>query len=69
MSLTHDTCRCLGLLPGLTAEQRCAKRDSCARYTERWTGGERTPHAQWLCPGADDFYEAYIPTDERKPHG
>ena len=61
MSLPNDITRCMGLLPapnGLT--QRCSKRDTCQRYTERTTGGERTPTAQWLCPGLDGFFERYI---------
>lgn len=65
MSLSNDTCRCLGLLPGLTIEQPCAKRDTCLRYVERWAGGERTPRAQWLCPGNNEYYEMYIPTIEK----
>ena len=59
--LANETCRCLGLLPAPEqTTQRCGKRDTCQRYTERAEGGERTPTAQWLCPGADDFYESYL---------
>ena len=61
MTLAYDVTRCMGLMPapnGLT--QRCSKRDTCQRYTDRATGGDRTPVAQWLCPGHDDYWQAYI---------
>lgn len=57
--MTPDT-RCLGLLPTLDGEQRCFRRDTCQRYTERHTGG---PVSQWLCPTQTEFYGAYVPTD------
>lgn len=61
MSLPYDICRCMGLLPAPNqTTQRCAKRNQCQRFTERANGGERTPVALWLCPGADGFYESFI---------
>ena len=63
MSLLNDVCRCLG-------EQReihtCARRATCARYTQRDTGGERTPFAECLCPGLDDYYQFFIPLEIAK---
>lgn len=60
MNLSKDICRCMGLLPAPNGEQRCARRDSCARFVQRHEGGERISTAQWLCPTTDDYYGRYI---------
>lgn len=54
--LLNDVCRCEGdmHLP-TTGRWLCEKRESCARYVERNTGGERTPHGQYLCDDGDMF--------------
>lgn len=61
MTLPADTRRCLGLLPTPTGEQRCTRRNTCARYTQRHTGGEATPFVQWACPGPDSYWQNYLP--------
>lgn len=51
---------CLGLLPapdGLT--QRCTRRDDCERYVFRHHSPAADKVAQWLCPGADEFWPAF----------
>lgn len=58
--LMPDT-RCLGLLPAFEGTQRCAKRDTCARFVNRHDGNKV---AQWLCPTRDDYYGAYIKQEE-----
>lgn len=60
MRLQADTSRCLGLLPGLDGEQRCTRRQECARYQQRWDRGEATPMVQYLCPGKDDYWQGFI---------
>lgn len=60
MTLTHDTCRCLGEQPRI---HTCTRRESCARYTERNTGGPRAPFVRCLCPGQDDYFQHYIPIE------
>jgi hypothetical protein len=60
MTLANDICRCLGLLPAPDGVQRCTKRDECARYVQRHTGGDRTPMAQWMCPTANDYFGMFI---------
>ena len=57
MRLTNDTCRCLGEQTGI---HTCARRESCARYTMRNTGGPRTPYSMCLCPGLDSYFQSYI---------
>lgn len=42
MTLLNDICRC--------HDSGCPERETCARWTERDSGGERTPHAQSLFP-------------------
>ena len=58
MRLTNDTCRCLGEQTGI---HTCTRRETCARYTQRNTGGPSTPYSSWLCPGPDHFYQSHIP--------
>lgn len=67
MTLPADKTRCLGLLPAPEGEQRCSKRDTCQRYTQRHTGGEATPIAQWMCPTADEYYGMYLPSEAAAP--
>ena len=58
--LANDVCRCDGSKE--TIDQKvvvhCARRRECARYVERHTGGERTPHHHYLC---DALGETFIP--------
>ena len=60
MTLTNDTCRCLGIYTSELGNTRCPRRDTCARYTQRHKGSERTPVAQWLCPSLDEFFGRYL---------
>lgn len=61
--LPNDVCRCEGIS---YVEPRfpwiCGRRNECARYLERHTGGEQTPHHQYLCDDGD----FYIPADTLK---
>lgn len=61
--LPNDICRCLGQLPTPTGTAPCFKREACQRYTQRYSGGGRTPISQWMCPGADDYWQYLIPAE------
>ena len=57
MTLPNDTSRCRGVWKhGL-----CSRREECARYIERNTGGERTPQSVCMCPGLDEYWQHFIP--------
>ena len=57
MTLPNDVTRCRGVWKhGL-----CSKREDCARYIERDTGGDRTPFALCMCPGLDGYWQFFIP--------
>lgn len=65
MPLLNDMARCEGgeqLLPTGTYAP-CYRRETCARYVERYTGGPRTMTYAYLCSEGDD---SYIPAE--KPH-
>jgi len=61
MTLPNDVTRCLGEQKGI---HTCTRRETCARYTLRNTGGPRTPFSAFLCPGLDDYFQSYIPTEK-----
>ncbi len=64
-ALPADVTRCLGLLPvGQGATQPCSRRASCARHTQRASGGPTTPITQWMCPGVDGYWQHYIEDDQ-----
>lgn len=53
---------CLGLLPAPNGTtQRCSRRDTCQRYEERHHAPNSQRVAQWLCPGRDSYWPAYVP--------
>lgn len=56
MQLTTET-RCLGVQQAPMGDIPCAKRETCARYVQRFQG-ERLAH--WLCPTQENFYGKYI---------
>lgn len=60
MTLPNDVARCLGEQKGI---HTCTRRETCVRYVERNTGGERTPFNSCLCPGLDDYYQFFIPIE------
>jgi hypothetical protein len=64
MRLPNDVSRCMGELAGdergRTKDVKdifCPRRDTCARYVQRNTGGERTPYTSMIC---HDGLDAYI---------
>lgn len=60
MTLPNDVSRCRGVWKhGL-----CSKREECARYTLRDTGGDRTPFAVCMCPGLDGYWQFFIPVEK-----
>lgn len=68
MPILNDMARCDGeKVVGRFVDERtqaiCEKRETCARYVERNTGGPRTPHHHYLCDEGD----MYIPAE--KPNG
>ena len=60
MPLPNDYSRCKG--EHLTI---CTRRETCQRYLDRGTGGERTSHHPHLCDGLPG-YQFYIPVIEVK---
>lgn len=58
MNLPNDVSRCMGQWK---QGGPCQKRDECERYTQRETGGHRTPYSDSLCPGRDNYYQFFIP--------
>ena len=65
--LPDDVARCLGVWRSPKGDVFCTKREECARYIHRETGGKWTPAAAWLCPTPDDFYGAFLPVKEEAP--
>lgn len=61
--LANDVSRCLGIYTSELGDTRCERRETCARYVERHSGGERTPFNQWCCPTLDDYFGAYVPVE------
>ena len=57
MALLNDVARCQGdtHLP-TTGRWICDRRETCARYVERNTGGERTPNFAYLCLNDESSY-------------
>ena len=61
MTLPNDVARCMGEWSSETyGAVNCSKRGTCARYTMRDTGGERTPFYASMCPGKDGYYQHFI---------
>lgn len=52
MTLTDDTCRCLGEKP----DGICQDRRNCERYIQRDDYRPSTPFATWLCGPTDTDY-------------
>ena len=72
MPLPNDDSRCEGELeepaPDRESKMRtiCHRRETCQRYLDIGTGGERTPYHPLLCSGRPG-YLFYIPViEERK---
>lgn len=66
----NDIARCAGepppelmVLVGGYRTHKCPRRETCARYVERHTGGERTPKCAYLCSEDD---ESYIPVEQNR---
>lgn len=60
--LLNDMARCMGskdLRHNVIA--LCDRRETCARYLERGSGGPRTPHHPYLC---DDEGDMFIPVEK-----
>lgn len=60
MNLPADKARCWGAQSSKVGDVKCSRRNTCARYVHRYEVGEATPKRPWMCPGADDFWQAYI---------
>ena len=52
MSLLNDVCRC--------HDCNCEARETCARYAERNTGGDNTPHTETF-QNRDGSCDSFIP--------
>jgi hypothetical protein len=64
MTLPDTENRCLGMYTSLIGNTRCSKRDTCARYVQRYQGHAQT--YQWLCPTPDEWYGAYVEQKEEQ---
>lgn len=54
--------RCDGFKLGKQYLHICPRRETCARYVERHTGGERTPNFAYLCLDGSDMF---IPVEKK----
>jgi hypothetical protein len=56
MRLLNDDSRCLGSTEESGIYRICDRRQTCARYVQRNTGGERTPITNMICRGEVDLF-------------
>ena len=56
MRLLNDDSRCLGSTEESGIYRICDRRQTCARYVQRNTGGERTPITNMICRDEVDLF-------------
>lgn len=61
VTLSPSELRCMGLIPTPFAEMRCTRRNTCARFLERYAEGVTVDLMRlWMCPGLDDYWQFFI---------